>query len=106
MADTHRIAEDAQAKLRDAADRASDMAHDAADKAGETIRKATDKVNEAAKGGIKTAKHFAETAQQFVEESGIGDVDLREIVKREPWIALGVAFAIGFVAAQVVRRLS
>ena len=106
MADTHRMAEEAQAKLRDTADRVSDTAHEVADHAGETIRKAADKVNDAAKGGIKTAKQFAEAAQQFVQESGIGDVDLREVVKREPWIALGVAFAVGFVAAQVMRRLS
>ena len=31
MADTNRMADNAQAKLRDTADRASDMAHEAAD---------------------------------------------------------------------------
>jgi len=106
MADTYRMTEDAQDKLRDTADRVSDTAHGIADQAGETIRKAADKVNEATKGGIKTAKQFADATQQFVKESGIGDVDLREVVKREPWLALGVAFAVGYVAAQVVRRTS
>jgi ElaB/YqjD/DUF883 family membrane-anchored ribosome-binding protein len=100
------MAEDVQAQLRDAADRASDAVHEVADHAGETIRKAADKVNDAAKGGIKTARHLAGAAQQFVQESGIADVDLRKVVEREPWLALGVAFAIGYVAAQVVRRLS
>ena len=106
MADTHQMAEDLQAKLRDAADRSSDTAHEFADHAGETIRKAADKVNDAAKGGIKTARHLAEAAQQFVQESGIADVDLRKVVERQPWLALGVAFAVGYVAAQVVRRLT
>ena len=106
MADTYRMADDAQSKLRDAADRVSDKAHEVADQAGETIRKATDKVNDAAKGGIKTAKYLADAAQQYVQESGVAEMDLREIVKREPWIALGVAFAIGYLAAQVMRRLS
>ena len=106
MADTSRMAEDAQAKLRETADRFSDMAHDAADQATETIRKASDRVNSAAKGGLKTARQFAETAQKYVEESGLGDVDVREIVKKEPWIALGVAFALGYVVARIVRRVS
>jgi ElaB/YqjD/DUF883 family membrane-anchored ribosome-binding protein len=106
MADTNRMAEEAQSKLRDAADRVSDKAHEVADQAGETIRRATDKVNDAAKGGVKTAKQFAEAAQQYVQDSGLADVDVREIIKREPWIALGVAFAVGYVAAQVMRRLS
>ena len=106
MADTYRMAEDAQGKLRDTADRVSEKAHQVADQAGETIRKATDKVTDAAKGGIKTASYLADAAQQYVQESGLAEMDLREIVKREPWIALGVAFAIGYVAAQVMRRLS
>src|SRR5271166_3303621 len=106
MADSNRMAEDAQSKLRDTADRVSDMAHDAADHAGETIRKATDKVNDAAKDGLKTARQFAATAQKYVEESGLADVDVRAFVNREPWIALGAAFALGYVAAQIMRRLS
>jgi ElaB/YqjD/DUF883 family membrane-anchored ribosome-binding protein len=106
MADTYRMADDAQSKLRDAADRVSDKAQEMADKAGETIRKASDKVSDAAQGGLKTAKQFAEAAQQFVQDSGIGDVDVREVVQREPWLALGVAFAVGFAVAQVMRRLS
>ena len=105
-ADTYRMAEDAQSTLRDAADRVSDKAHDMAEQANETIRKTADRVNDAAKGGLKTAKQFADAAQQFVQESGIGDVDVRGIVQREPWLALGVAFAVGFAVAQVMRRIS
>ena len=106
MAETNRMADDAQAKLRETADRVSDFAHDAADQANDTIRNASDKVNEAAKNGLKTARQFAQTAQKYVESSGLGDVDVREIVQKEPWIALGVAFAVGYIAAQIVRRVS
>ena len=105
MADIHRMADDAETKLHDAADRASDKIHEASDRAGETIRKAADKVNSSAKEGLKTAKQFADAAQQYVQESGLANVDLREIVRRDPWIALGAAFALGFVAAQLMRRL-
>jgi ElaB/YqjD/DUF883 family membrane-anchored ribosome-binding protein len=100
------MAEDAQSKLRDTADQVSDKAHNMADKANETIRKAADRMNDAAKGGLKTAKEFADAAQQFVQDSGIADVDVRELVQREPWLAIGVAFAVGFAVAQVMRRLS
>jgi ElaB/YqjD/DUF883 family membrane-anchored ribosome-binding protein len=106
MADINRMADDAQSKLRDTADRVSDMAHDAADQASDGIRKASDKVNKSARDGLRTAKQFAETAQKYVEQSGLGDVDVREIVKNEPWVALGVAFALGYVAAQIMRKIS
>jgi ElaB/YqjD/DUF883 family membrane-anchored ribosome-binding protein len=106
MADTNRMAEDAQAKIRDTADWASDKAQEAADRAGDTFRKASDKVNQSARDGLKTAKQFAETAQKYVEDSGLADVDVREIIRREPWVALGVAFAAGWLTAQIMRRMS
>ena len=106
MAEMNRMTEDAQAKLRETADRISDFAHDAANQAGETIRNASDRVNDAAKTGLRTARQFAQTAQKYVDSSGLGDVDVREIVQKEPWIALGVAFAVGYIAAQIVRRIS
>jgi len=63
-------------------------------------------MNRSAKDGLKAAKHFVDAAQHYVEDSGIADIDVAEIVKRDPWIALGVAFAVGYVAAHLVRRLS
>jgi ElaB/YqjD/DUF883 family membrane-anchored ribosome-binding protein len=106
MADIHRMADDAQSSIRDAADQASDKVREMGEKANETFRKASDKVNQSAKEGLKTARQFAETAQKYVEQSGLADVDVREIVNREPWIALGVAFAAGYVVAQIMRRMS
>jgi len=106
MADIHRMADDAQSSMRDAADQASDKVREMGDKASDTIRKASDRMNQSAKDGLKTARQFAETAQKYVEQSGLGDVDVREMVNREPWIALGVAFAAGFVIAQIMRRMS
>ena len=44
-------------------------------------------------------------AQQFVKDQG-ADFDLREFVRREPWLAIAAAFAVGYVAAQIVRRVS
>jgi ElaB/YqjD/DUF883 family membrane-anchored ribosome-binding protein len=34
------------------------------------------------------------------------DLDLGEFVRREPWIAIAAAFAVGYVVAEVGRRVS
>lgn len=103
MADTYRMSEDTDAKLREAADRGSEKVHEMG---AESIRMAADKINRSAKEGLRTVKQFADAAQQYVQDSGLADIDLREIVERDPWIALGAAFAVGFLAAQLMRRLS
>ncbi len=105
MADSHRMAEDAQDKLHDAAEQVSDKAHDFADQAGETFRKASDRVNQSARDGLKTARQFAETAQKYVDQSGLADMDVRELVARDPWIARRLCGRI-YVAAQIMRRIS
>jgi ElaB/YqjD/DUF883 family membrane-anchored ribosome-binding protein len=61
-------------------------------------RQAADKASQAVKDGY-------DAAQQFVKDKGI-DLDLREFVRREPWLAIAAAFAVGYVAAQIVRRVS
>jgi ElaB/YqjD/DUF883 family membrane-anchored ribosome-binding protein len=61
-------------------------------------RQAADKASQAVKDGF-------DTAQQFVKDKGV-DLDLRDFVRREPWLAIAAAFAIGYVAAQIVRRVS
>ena len=106
MAEIQRMADEAESTIRDAAEKVADKVRGAAEKGGETYRKAADKVNQSAKEGIKTAQQFADTAQKYVQDSGLADLDLRDFVTREPWIALGVAFAVGYVAAQVLRRIS
>ena len=61
-------------------------------------RQAADKASQAVKDGY-------EAAQQFVKAQG-ADFDVREFVRREPWLAIAAAFAVGYVAAQIVRRVS
>jgi hypothetical protein len=34
------------------------------------------------------------------------DLDLRDFVRREPWLAIAAAFAVGYFAAQIIRRVS
>jgi len=59
---------------------------------------AADKASQAVKDGY-------DAAQQFVKDKGV-DLDLRDFVRREPWLAIAAAFAVGYVAAQIVRRVS
>jgi ElaB/YqjD/DUF883 family membrane-anchored ribosome-binding protein len=61
-------------------------------------RQAAETVGEALKGSYQAA-------QDYVKEKGL-DFDLREFVRREPWIAIVGAFAIGLVAAQIIKRVS
>lgn len=61
-------------------------------------RKAAEKAGQAVKDGYKAA-------QQYAEDKGL-NFDLGGLVRREPWLALAAAFAIGYVAAAALRRIS
>lgn len=102
MAEVQRMADEAESTIKNVTDQAADMVG----KGSETFKKAADKINETAKESFKSAQQFADAAQQYVHDSGLADLDLREFVKNEPWMALGIAFAVGYVAARVMRRLA
>ncbi len=74
-------------------DTANSSAHSAIDQG----RDAADRTAEALKDGY-------DAAQQYVQDR-VGDFDLREFVRREPWIAIAAAFAVGYVVAQIVKRV-
>jgi len=71
--------------------------------ADSTVRSAMDRGRQAADKATQAVKDGYDAAQQFVEDKG---VDLRDFVRREPWLAIAAAFAVGYVAAQIVRRVS
>jgi len=75
------------------------------DVANSTVRQAMDRGRQAAETAGQTVKEGYQAAQQYVQEKGL-DFDLRDFVRREPWIAIAAAFAIGYVAAQIIRRVS
>ena len=70
-----------------------------------TVRSAMDQGRQAADKATQAVKDGYDAAQQFVKDQG-ADFELREFVRREPWIAIAAAFAVGYVAAQIVRRVS
>ena len=61
-------------------------------------RQAAEKASQALKDGYGAAR-------QYVEEKGL-DFDVREFARREPWLAIAAAFAIGYFAARLIRRVS
>jgi hypothetical protein len=75
------------------------------DTANSTVRSAMDQGRQAADMASQAVKDGYDAAQQFAKEKGI-ELDLRDLVRREPWLAIAAAFAIGYVAAQIVRRVS
>jgi ElaB/YqjD/DUF883 family membrane-anchored ribosome-binding protein len=75
------------------------------DTANSTIRTAMDQGRQAADKAGDVIKDGYDAAQQYVNDKGI-DLDLGEFVRREPWLAIAVAFGVGYVVAQIVRRIS
>jgi len=73
--------------------------------ANSTVRTAMDQGRQAADKATRAVKDGYDAAQQFVKDQGF-DLYLREFVRREPWIAIAAAFAVGYVAARIVRRVS
>lgn len=75
------------------------------DLANSTMRRAMDEGRQASEAASQAAQSGYEAAQQYIQEKGL-DFDLRDFVRREPWIAIAAAFAVGYVAAQILRRVS
>ena len=73
--------------------------------ANSTVRSAMDQGRQAADKASQAVKDGYDAAQQFVKDKGV-DLALRDFVRREPWLAIAAAFAVGYVAAQIVRRVS
>ena len=73
--------------------------------ANSTVRSAMDQGRQAADKATQAVKDGYDAAQQFVKDQGV-DLDLGEFVRREPWLAIAAAFAVGYFAAQIVRRVS
>jgi len=75
------------------------------DTANSSAHAAMDLGRQAADKASRTVKDGYDAAQQYARDNGI-DLDLREFVRREPWFAIAAAFAVGYVVAQIVRRVS
>lgn len=75
------------------------------DAANSTVRSAMDQGRQAADTASQAVKDGYDAAQQYVKDKAF-DLDLGEFVRREPWLAIAAAFAVGYAVAQIVRRIS
>jgi hypothetical protein len=82
----------AESKLEDGIQAGTD-AYDNARKAG----------REALDSGYESVREYGEKSLEYASQAGEG---LLDFVKREPLLAVAGAFLVGYVAAQVIRRLS
>jgi ElaB/YqjD/DUF883 family membrane-anchored ribosome-binding protein len=73
--------------------------------ANSSVHSAIDQGRQAADKASQVVKDGYDAAQQFVQDQ-VGDFDLRDFVQREPWIAIAAAFAVGYVVAKIVKRIS
>jgi ElaB/YqjD/DUF883 family membrane-anchored ribosome-binding protein len=75
------------------------------DAANSTMRQTMDQGRQAAEKAGQALKDGYGAARQYVEDKGLG-FDVREFARREPWLAIAAAFAVGYFAARLVRRVS
>jgi ElaB/YqjD/DUF883 family membrane-anchored ribosome-binding protein len=76
----------------------ADAAQDAAASARTAVNAAQDYVGK----GADAAREYANTGIDMVAR--VHD-NLSEFVRNEPWISIAAAFAVGYVAARLIRRL-
>ncbi len=70
-----------------------------------TVRDAMDQGRETADKAGRAVKGAYKAARQYAEDESLS-LDLGDLVRREPWLAVAAAFAIGYVAARIIRRVS
>jgi ElaB/YqjD/DUF883 family membrane-anchored ribosome-binding protein len=74
------------------------------DSVNSTVQQAMDQGRNIADKASETVKEGYKAAQQYAQDNL--SVDVADFVRREPWMAITAAFAIGYVAAQMIRRTS
>jgi hypothetical protein len=80
-----------------------EAANGAAVAAAETIEKVKDLGHQAIDNSYENARDYAAKGLDYASE--VSD-ELTEFARRQPWLALAGAFALGYVAAKALRSLS
>jgi ElaB/YqjD/DUF883 family membrane-anchored ribosome-binding protein len=68
-------------------------------------RDTIDRTQDALSSAGKSLKSGYDAAQKYAQNSDLGS-QLSDFVVREPWIAIAAAFAIGYVTAHLLKRIS
>jgi ElaB/YqjD/DUF883 family membrane-anchored ribosome-binding protein len=88
---------------QEAINRARDATNEGYEAARETVGKTYDATREYAGKGYDAAREY--TSAGIDAATRISD-NMRDFVRKEPWIAVAAAFAVGYVVARVMRRVS
>ena len=86
------------------ANEAMERGRSAIDKGREMVGESYEAVQQAAEKGRDAIQGGVEAVQKFASETSMDD--LREFVRNEPWAAMAVAFGVGYLVAQIVRRVA
>jgi ElaB/YqjD/DUF883 family membrane-anchored ribosome-binding protein len=68
-------------------------------------RDTIDRTQDALSSAGKSLRSGYDAAQKYAQDSDLG-AQVSDFVVREPWIAIAAAFAIGYVAAHLLKRIS
>lgn len=68
-----------------------------------SVQDAGPAVQDAFDRGRRAAERASDTVKDYVADHDFGS-ELREFVRDQPWLAVGAAFAIGYVVARMLRR--
>jgi hypothetical protein len=81
---------------------AIEAVHNVSEKAGEILNKTAEIGETVMSNGYDSVREYADTGLEY-----LGDLStqVRAFVRREPWIAVGGAFIIGYFAAHLLRRM-
>jgi ElaB/YqjD/DUF883 family membrane-anchored ribosome-binding protein len=82
----------------------NDTIRDTADQVGKTARKVGDTIRENLENAQQFAKEKFEAASGYAADEALHD--LSDFVRAQPWLALGVAFMVGYVAAKVLKKVA
>jgi ElaB/YqjD/DUF883 family membrane-anchored ribosome-binding protein len=93
---------------------AADTAREAVNLARDTASTGYDTVRENAGKGYQATRELAGKGYDAAREYSSAGIDvaarvtddLREFVRKEPWVAVAAAFAVGYVVARVMRRVT
>jgi ElaB/YqjD/DUF883 family membrane-anchored ribosome-binding protein len=85
-------------------DQTMDKGRDMMDKGRDMLGEGYDTVQQVAGKGRDALQGGVEAVQKFASETTMDDV--REFVRNEPWAAMAVAFGVGYLVAQIFKRVA
>jgi len=72
------------------------------DEAAEAIQNATAAGRHAIEEGYEAVRDYGEKSLEYAGQVGQG---LTDFVRRQPFLAVGAAFLVGYLTAQILRRI-